>query len=123
MNPVRRLFGEVRIRGRNYYLGHPLRVFTATVKCFFVGHLLYANFYSWGVGWGPSMLPTFEVMGDNIIISHRYRRGRGIEVGDLVQFKSVHQVGENVIKRVIGLEGDYVLRDTPGKESDMMIQV
>lgn len=52
-----------------------------------------------------------------------YRRGRGIGVGDVVTFDSVIEPGERVIKRVIGMEGDYVLMDTPGSGSDAMIQV
>jgi len=68
------------------------------------------------------MLPTFEVRGDSVIISKFYRRGRGIKVGDVVSFHSVVEPGESVIKRVLGLEGDYVLRDTP-ESTDLMIQV
>lgn len=69
------------------------------------------------------MMPTFEVIGDYVISSKHYRRGRDIKVGDMVTFRSVTEPGERVIKRVIGLEGDYVLRDTPGSGSDKMIQV
>lgn len=68
------------------------------------------------------MLPTFEVIGDSVILSRYYRRGRGIKVGDIVSFDSVVEPGESVIKRVLGLPGDYVLRDTPGT-TDTMIQV
>jgi Signal peptidase, peptidase S26 len=68
------------------------------------------------------MLPTFEVIGDSVIISRYYRRGRGVKVGDIVSFDSVVEPGESVIKRVLGMPGDYVLRDTPGT-TDTMIQV
>ena len=67
------------------------------------------------------MLPTFEVIGDYVLISRHYRRGRDVRVGDIVSFDSVVQPGEKVIKRVLGMEGDYVLRNTPGV-SDNMIQ-
>lgn len=60
------------------------------------------------------MLPTFEVAGDWVLESKYHRRGRDIAVGDIVSFNSVVEPGERVIKRVIGLQGDYVLRDTPG---------
>lgn len=60
------------------------------------------------------MLPTIQVLGDMVLIDKRFRRGRGVEVGDVVSFDSVVQPGERVIKRVIGLEGDFVGRDTPG---------
>ena len=68
------------------------------------------------------MLPTFHVTNDWVLISRMYRRGKGIVAGDIVTFDSVVEPGERVIKRVLGLEGDYVLRDTPG-ESNMMVQV
>lgn len=68
------------------------------------------------------MLPTFNVTDDWVLISRFYRYGKGVVVGDIVTFDSVVEPGERVIKRVLGLEGDYVLRDTPG-ESDAMIQV
>lgn len=69
------------------------------------------------------MLPTFEVMMDGLLISKHYRRGRNVEVGDIVTFDSVVEPGGKVIKRVLGLEGDYVMRDTPGSGSQEMLQV
>ena len=68
------------------------------------------------------MLPTFQVTDDWVLVSRLYRGGKGIVVGDIVTFDSVVEPGEKVIKRVLGLEGDYVLRDTPG-EGNTMIQV
>ena len=69
------------------------------------------------------MLPTFEVVRDGVIVDRAYKRGRGIKVGDIVTFDSIAQPGEKVIKRVLGLQGDYVLIDTPGTGGDQMIQV
>lgn len=69
------------------------------------------------------MLPTFLVDGDRLIISKRYQRGKGIQVGDVISFDSVYEPGARVIKRVIGMQGDYVMRDTPGSGSTAMIQV
>lgn len=69
------------------------------------------------------MLPEFEVIGDWALISRGYRRGKDIVVGDMIQFDSVVEPGEKVIKRVLGLEGDYVLRGTPGEGNGSMIQV
>ena len=68
------------------------------------------------------MMPTFEATSDTVLISRFYRGGKGVVVGDVVTFDSVVVPGERVIKRVLGLEGDYVLRDTPG-ENTTMIQV
>ena len=69
------------------------------------------------------MLPTLEVLGDWTLISRKYRRGRGIQVGDVVSFDSVGEPGEGMIKRILGLEGDYVMRYTPESGSNKMIQV
>lgn len=69
------------------------------------------------------MLPTMEVAGDSVLISRHYRRGRDVKVGDVVSFSSVAEPGEVAIKRVIGLEGDYVLRNSPGSGSNEMVQV
>jgi inner membrane protease subunit 1 len=95
----------------------------AAVKTFFIAHLLMEYGFEAAPSWGASMLPTFPIMGNVTIQSKRYRRGRGIEVGDIVAYYKPSEPGEKVIKRVIGLEGDYVLRNTPGSGSDQMIQV
>lgn len=80
----------------------------------------YVGFF--GAAYGISMLPTFNSSGDWVYISKWYRRGRGIHVGDVVSFKHPIREGDRAVKRVIGMEGDLVLVNTPGK-SDAMIQV
>jgi inner membrane protease subunit 1 len=104
------------------YAGHPFRLFTATLKTVFAVHLFHEYAYSISRTWGASMLPTLQVTDDWVIISRLYRGGKGIVVGDIITFDSVVVPGEKVIKRVLGLEGDFVLRDTPG-EGRTMIQV
>lgn len=75
------------------------------------------------------MLPTMAVKGDRVYVDKLYRRGRGIQVGDVVDFKHPLHPGEGAIKRVLGMPGDFVLRDTPeiegekGKGKGMMTQV
>lgn len=69
------------------------------------------------------MLPTFENEGDWLIISKSFRRGRNMKVGDVVQFDSVVEPGAHVVKRVVGLEGDFVMRDSPGSGNESMLQV
>jgi mitochondrial inner membrane protease subunit 1 len=108
---------------KNRYAGHPRRLFLETLKGFFLAHLIWDHVYAYSPLEGPSMLPTFEVLGDGVIVDRWYRRGRGIQVGDIVTFDSVVHPGEKVLKRVLGMEGDYVLRDTPESGSDVMIQV
>ncbi|RDL39431.1 uncharacterized protein BP5553_03771 [Venustampulla echinocandica] len=70
------------------------------------------------------MLPTFSAYGDSVLVSRYYRRGRGIKVGDVVTFDSVDEPGAKVIKRVLGMEGDYVMMGSPRESmSDKMLQV
>ncbi|KAE8450964.1 hypothetical protein EG329_005404 [Mollisiaceae sp. DMI_Dod_QoI] len=107
---------------RYRYAGHPFRLASAALKTLLVGHVFAEYGYWAGACQGPSMLPTIEVYGDWVLVSKTYRRGRGIKVGDLVQFDSVVEPGDKVIKTVLGLEGDYVLRDSPGA-NDQMIQI
>ncbi|KAK4127367.1 LexA/Signal peptidase [Parathielavia appendiculata] len=61
---------------------------------------------------GPSMLPTFEVVGEWLLVSRLHRFGRGIEVGDVVAY-NIPINEEMGVKRVLGMPGDYVLMDTP----------
>ncbi|CAD0050755.1 unnamed protein product [Aureobasidium pullulans] len=86
-------------------------------------HIFFDHFFTWRATWGPSMLPTLNASGTTVIISKYYRRGRGIEVGDMVSFKHPVQSEINAIKRVIGMPGDFVLRDTPDQGDGTMIQV
>ncbi|OBT50082.1 hypothetical protein VE04_09859 [Pseudogymnoascus sp. 24MN13] len=87
----------------NRYYGHPGRLLSATLKTFFLAHVVWEYGYEISPTAGASMLPTFEVLHDWVVSSKA-------------------EPGEKVIKRVIGLEGDYVLMNTPGSASDMMIQ-
>ncbi|KAI9827799.1 MAG: hypothetical protein M1832_004288 [Thelocarpon impressellum] len=94
-----------------------------TVKIFAACHLFAEYLLSVKGTYGPSMLPTIEVRDDWVFISKLHRRGRGIEVGDVVSIMHpmIPEVG--AIKRVLGMPGDFVLRDTPGQGKGMMIQV
>ncbi|KAK4188203.1 hypothetical protein QBC35DRAFT_496946 [Podospora australis] len=61
---------------------------------------------------GPSMLPTFELLGEWLVVSKSHRLGRNISVGDLVVY-NIPINEEFGVKRVLGMPGDYVLMDTP----------
>lgn len=54
------------------------------------------------------MLPTLSAAGDGVCISARHRRGRGVRVGDCVDFEHPLVPGVRVIKRVVGMPGDFV---------------
>ena len=58
------------------------------------------------------MLPTIPHDGVCLLILSTHRLGNGIKVGDLVSFKNPVKKGD-AVKRVMGLEGDYVVWDSP----------
>ena len=87
------------------------------------------------------MLPTLAATTDWTVTSRFYRYGRGIRVGDVVSFDHPLLPNQSAAKRVLGMPGDFVLRDTPregrgggldigdrveivdGREVEMMVQV
>ncbi|KAI2621769.1 LexA/Signal peptidase [Hypoxylon sp. NC1633] len=104
-------------------LGHPFRALVYAGKALALGHMCATYMYSAGYGWGPSMLPTFLVRDEWFVSDRSYRRGRGVRVGDCVVYSIPVEPGEEGIKRVLGLPGDYVLLNSPGVGSGNMIQV
>ena len=97
------------------------------VKIFFLGHFLITHVGRISLTYGPSMLPTIKVQGDWVYIDHTYSRGRGVKVGDVVDCRHPMVRGVGVIKRVMGMPGDFVVKDGGGGEGGtgktMMIQV
>jgi len=69
------------------------------------------------------MLPTITAHGDAICVSKFYRRGKGVKVGDVVSFRHPMFPEFGAVKRVVGMPGDFVGRDSPGTGRGMMIQV
>lgn len=69
------------------------------------------------------MLPTIAASGDGVYVSKLHRRGKGIKVGDMVNFKHPMFPELGAIKRVVGMPGDFVARDSPGTGTGLMIQV
>ncbi|TVY52153.1 Mitochondrial inner membrane protease subunit, partial [Lachnellula suecica] len=94
-----------------------IRILATTINTILISHIFLKHYYTIQPTWGASMLPTLSAYGDHVLISQHHRRGRDIRVGDVVCFSSVVESGERVIKRVIGLQGDFV------SSSGMMLQV
>ena len=109
--------------GPHSVVGHPFRALLGTAKYLAAAHLFWEYGYSIGPAQGPSMLPTFEVANEWLLISKRHRHGRDVHVGDLVVYKIPIFPDSDGIKRVLGLPGDYVLVDSPDLGSEAMIQV
>jgi signal peptidase I len=55
-----------------------------------------------------SMIPTLQV-GDRVLVNKFIYRFTEPERGDIVVFKSVEGGGEDLIKRVVGVQGDKIL--------------
>ncbi|KAH6850845.1 peptidase S24/S26A/S26B/S26C [Chaetomium sp. MPI-CAGE-AT-0009] len=94
------------------WVGHPARVIITTLKFVALTHLIWEYVISMAPASGPSMLPTFEVLGEWLLVSKLHRFGRGVSVGDVVAY-NIPINDEVGVKRVLGLPGDYVLMDTP----------
>lgn len=55
---------------------------------------------------GPSMIPTFNSVGDIVLCDKLSPRLRRLKRGDVVVSKSPTNVGQTVCKRIIGMPGD-----------------
>ncbi|KIV87341.1 signal peptidase I [Exophiala sideris] len=60
---------------------------------------------------GPSMYPTIPSEESYTIYSRRHRRGKNIKVGDIIVFENPIFLRGRACKRVIGMPGDYIVRD------------
>ena len=95
----------------------------ATLRYFLICHVFITYCYTVRSTAGISMSPTLNAIGDWVLISRRYRRGRNIDVGDVVTFHHPVKLGEGGIKRVVAMPGDIVLRDTPGNGDGLLLKV
>ncbi|KAI8821455.1 mitochondrial inner membrane peptidase complex catalytic subunit [Fimicolochytrium jonesii] len=60
---------------------------------------------------GPSMLPTFNVAGDLVVVEHVSQYFRALTLGDVVVCVSPYDPRRSICKRVLGLPGDHVCVD------------
>lgn len=67
------------------------------------------------------MVPTISANGDCVYISRLHKRGRDVKVGDLVDFEHPLVPGMGAIKRVIGMPGDFVIRDPPAGGGEIVM--
>ena len=89
--------------------------------------LVWEHFYTIQLSEGASMYPTMNGRGDYLLISRRCSHGKGIGVGDLVRFYHPSFGGMHAAKRVLGMPGDFVCKDSAysedAGETGEMIQV
>lgn len=69
------------------------------------------------------MVPTINARGVWVYTDFTSRRGRGVKVGDVVDFNHPMIQGAGAIKRVMGMPGDFVVKDGGQGDGKMMIQV
>lgn len=104
-------------------VSNQLKLLAVSAKSYFLAHLVWDNVFSINETIGPSMLPTMSVTGDWVFISKLHVYGRGVKPGDLVSYTHpIDGPGVHVIKRIIGMPGDFVVKD-PTDGSDDMLQV
>ena len=58
-----------------------------------------------------------------MIIDKTFSRGRGIKLGDVVDIQHPIVLGAGAIKRVMGMPGDFVVKDEGEGKGKRMIQV
>ncbi|KAF9874851.1 hypothetical protein CkaCkLH20_07545 [Colletotrichum karsti] len=100
-----------------------MRLCLLVAKSAAAAHVVMTYGFHAGPAAGASMLPTFDIAGDWILIDKRFRLGRNIVVGDLVNYRIPIFRHSEGVKRVIGMPGDYVLMQSPDSDSQRMIQV
>lgn len=98
-----------------------LKLLVVSTQCIFLTHLVWDRLFSISSTIGPSMLPTMNVSGDWVYISKLHVYGRGVKSGDVVSYTHpVDGPGVHVIKRIIGMPGDFVVKDPTDGSNDML---
>lgn len=67
---------------------------------------------------GPSMLPTFNLMGDLVLVERVSTRIGQVGAGDIVLVRSPENPRKVVAKRIKGMEGDSVTYIVDPRNSD-----
>lgn len=68
---------------------------------------------------GPSMIPTFNLKGDGVIVvsEHLSSYFRTIKKGDVVILRSPEKPNNLICKRIAAMGGEFMRTDTDGKDS------
>ncbi|XP_014560585.1 hypothetical protein COCVIDRAFT_23178 [Bipolaris victoriae FI3] len=90
-------------------------------KVFVVGHVFFSYIGGVGSTTGISMVPTIPHSFRShpwILYSSLHRRGRNIQVGDVITYTHPMFPKQHGCKRVIGMPGDFVSVITPGRSDE-----
>ncbi|KAK6509485.1 hypothetical protein TWF481_004228 [Arthrobotrys musiformis] len=94
------------------------------IKLLAFTHLIVSKVFIISQCEGPSMLPTLPTSG-SVVVNNLYSRGRGVKVGDLIAAHRPDDMDVMLLKRVIGMPGDYVVIDpmAAAEGETMMVRV
>ncbi|EWC48190.1 hypothetical protein DRE_02294 [Drechslerella stenobrocha 248] len=96
------------------------------IKLVAFAHLFVSKFLIVSQCEGASMVPTLPGTVSTVIVNHLYSRGRGVKVGDMITAHRPDDMDIMMLKRVIGMPGDYVVMDPMAAglgEETMMVRV
>lgn len=101
-------------------LRFPSQLFS-TKTVFTIGSILYVKAYvvDIAVNWGASMLPTLNISNDICVVVRlnlmkdriSYTLFHKLDIGEVIVCKSPIDPTRSVVKRVLGLPGDVVIKD------------
>lgn len=114
---------SLRLLTHEEVLSRATRIVAYSFALYACGHLFFTYFYTYAATVGVSMCPTILPSDDWVVVSKLYRRGKRVKIGDVVSFAHPMEMGTHSVKRVVGLSGDWVCRDTPGVGRGFVIQV
>lgn len=78
---------------------------------FSTSSLLGHYYLNWGIAAGVSMYPTMPSHEHYVFLDATKRRGKNVELGDCVQVLNPIFKEELAGKRILGMPGDYIVRD------------
>jgi hypothetical protein len=125
-SPIKWLHLDGRVLWRAIKTAIPVKAFPRSflicLNVFILWHVFQSHVYEVGGTLGASMLPTLYFEGDWVVVNKFYRRGKGVQVGDVVSAQDPLRPEGLVLKRVVGMPGDFVLADSV-ETTGRMIQV
>ncbi|RHZ47835.1 hypothetical protein Glove_566g9 [Diversispora epigaea] len=93
------------------YVNPILRTVSTALRVICAVHITNEYFIEITQCMGPSMLPTFNVVGDFVALEHFSPRLRRLEIGDVIVCKSPTNPWRSVCKRIVGMPGDRICID------------
>ncbi|EXJ55957.1 hypothetical protein A1O7_08888 [Cladophialophora yegresii CBS 114405] len=111
MSPLKHLWARLRAVPSHPFARAMATVGGTSIAAVSLWTLIARNLVTYGPSEGPSMYPTIPSQRSYNILSRRHKHGRNIQVGDIIVYQSPMFQGRRACKRVIGMPGDYVVRD------------